>query len=102
VINSYLWIVSLEVPKQRSTFVANSSLYAILALAQFASGNRAAALETLGHASGIAIALLAQREVVESLLATLALDAVKVLGALAGALVVAGNSNGTTAVAIAS
>lgn len=95
-------VVCLEVPKQRPAFVANPTLDATLALAKFPGGNGAATLKTLSHASRIAIALLAQGEIVEALLAALALDAVEVLRALAGALVVTGNTDRATAVAVAS
>lgn len=69
----------MEVPKKRSAFVANTSLDAVLALAKFPGGNRTAALKAFSHASRVAVALLAQGEVVKTLLAALTLDAVKVI-----------------------
>jgi len=88
-----LWIVRLQIPEERSTFVANPALHPVFALAEFTGRHRSAALEALDHSGGVAVALLANGEVVEALLAPLALDAVKTLVALAGSLVVARNAD---------
>jgi len=73
-----LRIADVEVPVQWFAFIADPARYSLLAFAELTHGHRSASGELTDHSRRIAVAALAAGEVVEALLAGIALPSVEV------------------------
>lgn len=93
--------MKLKVPKKGSTSIANPTSDSLLALAEFPCRDTPTASESCHNTSRIAVALLANGEVVKPFLAFVALIRIEIIPALANPFVVARHSDSSMRMTVA-